>query len=343
MLDIIARLPPLAVAKCKTVSKKWLAYISKPEFLRVHCHFMRASPDQKILTVGNPSLCLVRSLNFADANYFLATDVPTPFNVRPRNLLFLASLDGMLCVCLKNTCELLLWNPLTRACKILSNSIKQGFYKVQHDAIGFYVDSSFDYNIVHIKRRRGTIAVYIYSLRLGSWKSVRFLKKRPYHGQTYSWSSATFSGDGLYFRVSQYWLAGHKMIIRFDVNTKQFSELPFPNASGEGPNGALVSIRSELHMFVASGYYERPVDLWKLHNGSWMLLCSFPFRRCLPFPEITSITYLNLKDSCLMITEWGQVIEFDLHLDEWDFFSPATFGRIIHGSVYTETILSPGF
>ncbi|MFS7932474.1 putative galactose oxidase/kelch, beta-propeller, F-box associated interaction [Helianthus anomalus] len=298
MLDIIARLPPVAVAKYKTASKRWLAYISNPEFQRVHCHFMRASPDQKLLTVGYPSLCSVRSLNFADANYFLATDVPTPFNVRPRNLLFLASLDGMLCVCLKNTCELLVWNPLTRACKMLSNSTKQGFYKVQHDAIGFYVDSSFDYNILHIKRRRGTIAVYIYSLRLGSWKSVRFLKKRPYHGQTYNWSSATFSGDGLYFRVSQYWLAGPKMIIRFDVNTKQFSELPFPNASGEGPNGALVSIRSELHMFLASGYYERPVDLWKLHNGSWMLLCSFPFRMCLPFPEITSITYYNLKDSC---------------------------------------------
>ncbi|KAF5779662.1 hypothetical protein HanXRQr2_Chr12g0562191 [Helianthus annuus] len=160
--------------------------------------------------------------------------------------------------------------------------------------------------------------------------------------QTYNWSSATFSGDGLYFRVSQYLLAGHMMIILFDVNTKQFSELPFSNASGEEPNGALVSIRSELHMFVASGYYERPVD-GKLHNGSWMLLCSFPFRRCLPFQEITSITYLNLKDSCFMITEWGQVIEFDLQSDEWDFFSPATFGRIIHGSVYTETILSPGF
>ncbi|XP_076932407.1 uncharacterized protein LOC143597923 [Bidens hawaiensis] len=154
MLEIIAKLPPNAIAQCKTVCKEWLTFISTPIFLKAQCDYMRASAGQKILEAG-PRSCKVRSLNYKVANYFLATNISIPFNARPENLLFLSRLDGMLCVFLINTWELIVWNPLTTFFKKLSNSNKQGFYKYNIDAIGFYVNSSYDYNIVHVKHRGG--------------------------------------------------------------------------------------------------------------------------------------------------------------------------------------------
>ena len=140
--------------------------ISSEEFARIHYQYIRRSDDQKIMLTGRET-CKVRSLDHKSPNYITPTNVPIPFDAKPHNLLFLASLDGMLCVCIKNTCELVVWNPLTHVYKMLSNSYSQGFYNVATDAIGFFVDSLGDYSIMHIKRRRGIMTIWIYSLRSG--------------------------------------------------------------------------------------------------------------------------------------------------------------------------------
>ncbi|XP_076903120.1 putative F-box/kelch-repeat protein At3g17570 [Bidens hawaiensis] len=343
MLEIIAKLPPNAIAQCKAVCKEWLAFISTSMFLKAHCDYMRASADQKILEADQRS-CKVCSLNYKAANYFLATNISIPFNARPENLLFLSSLDGMLCVCLINTWELIVWNPLTTFFKKLSNSNKQGFYKYNRDAIGFCVNSSYDYNIVHVKRRRGTLAIYVYPMRLSSWRTVRFLKKRPYHNETFNWSSGTLCGDGLYFTVAQHWDFGQKIILRFDVNTMEFSELSLPDVHGFGNMGVLADISSELHMLVSPGSIEYgTVSLWKLNNGVWIKLLSYSHRVSIRFPLTTSITYYNLSGSCLVITEWGQVLEVDLRFDHFAYKIPSFRSEFNHGAIYTETIVSPGF
>uniref|UniRef100_A0A251UHH0 Putative F-box domain-containing protein n=1 Tax=Helianthus annuus TaxID=4232 RepID=A0A251UHH0_HELAN len=252
MLDIIARLPPKNVAQCKLVCKEWLDFILERKFVRAHCHYMRASADQKLLMVGWKTI-EVHSLNYKSPGFILPRGVTRPFYAYPSRMFFLASLDGMLCVCLQNTCELVVWNPLTTKFKKLANSNSQGFYKVDSDALGFFVDSSDDYNILHIKRRRGTMTVYIYSMELNSWSTVRFLKHRPYHHYTYLWSPATLCGGGLYFVVTQ--CRGRSdglTVIRFDVNSKSFSELCFPNVYDDEVSGSLVNINEEfICMFVS--------------------------------------------------------------------------------------------
>ncbi|XP_076918648.1 uncharacterized protein LOC143579149 [Bidens hawaiensis] len=269
MLEIIAKLPPNVVAQCKTVCKEWLDFISTPMFLKAHCDYMRASSDQKLLEAG-PRSCKARSLNYKAANYLLATNISIPFNAHPENFLFLATLDGMVCVCLITTWEMFVWNPLTTVFKKLSNSNSQGFYKYNSDAIGFCVNSSFDYSIVHIKRRRGTLAIYVYSMRLSSWRTVRFLKKLAFHHETFNWSPRTLCGDGLYFTVAQYRHFGQKMILRFDVNTMEFSELCFPDVYGYGNLGVLADIKSELHMLVSPGSKEfgNVAGIWVERNDN---------------------------------------------------------------------------
>ena len=121
LFDIIARLPAKVVTQCKLVCTDWLDMLSSEEFAMRHSQYMRRSDDQKIIITSHRT-CKVRSLDHKSPNYSTATNVHILFAAKPHNLLFLASLDGMLCVCLKNTCELVVWNPLTSVYKMLSNS-----------------------------------------------------------------------------------------------------------------------------------------------------------------------------------------------------------------------------
>ncbi|KAJ0932594.1 putative F-box domain, galactose oxidase/kelch, beta-propeller, F-box associated interaction [Helianthus annuus] len=345
MLDIIARLPPKNVAQCKLVCKEWLDFILDRKFVRAHCHYMRASADQKLLMVGWKTF-EVHSLNYKSPGFIVPRGVARPFYAHPSRMFFLASLDGMLCVCLQNTCELVVWNPLTTKFKKLANSNSQGFYKVDRDALGFFVDSSDDYNILHIKRRRGTMTVYIYSMDLNSWSTVRFLKHRPYHHYTYLWSPATLCGGGLYFVVTQ--CRGRSdglSVIRFDVNSKSFSELCFPNVYDDEVSGSLVNINEELHMYVCIGNYDyrREIVLWRLKNKSWMKVFAYPDKLWMPLSTMCSFTYYNLPGTCLVITNFGQVIEIDLQRDHLGYFCRMFFYRQMHGAVYTETIASPNY
>jgi len=242
MFKIIVELPPLLILKCKCVSKEWYDFISSNEFLLAHTKYARESMDQTLITTRLPSTCVSRLLNHQSPNYLVSNDVMPPDNVHPKNIIFLASLDDMLYVTLENTWDLVVWNPLTGAYRMLSNRVKQGFFKTNYDSIGFYVDATYDYNIIHIKRRRGTLAVYLFSLRRGSWEHVPFLKKTPYSAPNYKWSLATFSGDVVYFRVSQSdMLYGIKSVIRFDENTHKFALFEYPRSGTLSPNGALVA------------------------------------------------------------------------------------------------------
>ncbi|MFS8022919.1 hypothetical protein Hanom_Chr16g01445171 [Helianthus anomalus] len=108
---------------------------------------MRILGDQKIFDVDR-SLCAIRYVDRESPKCMLGTDVQIPFDAYLCNVLFLASLDGM------------------------------GFYSVDDDSLGFCVDSSGDYIIVHIKCIYIKLNVNIYSVREGSWSTSKFLKYR---------------------------------------------------------------------------------------------------------------------------------------------------------------------
>ncbi|MFS7936574.1 hypothetical protein Hanom_Chr05g00417161 [Helianthus anomalus] len=87
----------------------------------------------------------------------------------------------MVCVCLCNTGELVVWNPIIRMFKMLmlTYSNSQGFYNMYDDSIGFCVDFVDDYNIVHIKHTHFRLTINIYSFIEGSWSTPRFLIYSP--------------------------------------------------------------------------------------------------------------------------------------------------------------------
>ncbi|KAJ0934135.1 hypothetical protein HanRHA438_Chr03g0104001 [Helianthus annuus] len=182
LMKIIPRLPAKAVIWCKVVFKDWLAHLSTLEFAKNNCHFLRILGDQKIIAL-NKSSCPIRYVDVESPRCVLGT------------VIFLVNLDGMVCACLCNTSELVVWNPLTRVFKMMKNSNSQGFYNMGDDSLGFCVDSASDYKIVHIRRTHFRLTVNIYSFSEGSWSTPRFLIYSPYAIAIYSWSVGTFCGN----------------------------------------------------------------------------------------------------------------------------------------------------
>ncbi|MFS8019068.1 putative F-box domain-containing protein [Helianthus anomalus] len=160
--EILIRLPAKGVVRSKSVCKQWLSLLSTRHFAMMHCRHISTSYNQKFKAIGL-RLCSVFPLSCEDSDPLSNTTILLPFEAAWSEVNILTSFDGLLCVCLRNTGKLFIWNPLTRAFKEVSSSNSHGLYKPKSDAIGLYVDKTNDYKILHIKRRHGKMWVHVYS------------------------------------------------------------------------------------------------------------------------------------------------------------------------------------
>ncbi|KAK1417107.1 hypothetical protein QVD17_26229 [Tagetes erecta] len=342
--QILSRLPAKSVVRCKCVCKQWLYFLSTQEFARMHCRNMTTAHNHKLLTIDRRRSCSIQTIDYESLDHASTKIIRSvPFKVRrPSDVLVLASLDGLVCACLSNTSELVIWNPLTGACNKLSNSKSQGFYKPYSDAVGFYKDgSSNDYRIMHIKqRRRSDIRVYIYSQRSDSWRKIRFLKKHRCASYHYLWSSGTFSGDSLYFTVYTYWMA-ETVIIGFDVNSEKFKEIRFPGVkANERCRGHLVNVENCIHLFATYGFHSREYDLWRMEGEKWLKVAVIPGVENI----MTSwpATYVVSKDRWLVLWHYkADVYEIDMKTKDYICVYPGNMLKTLQRAIYIETLVSP--
>ncbi|XP_022032172.1 putative F-box protein At4g17780 [Helianthus annuus] len=311
LMKIFPRLPAKEVIRCKTVSKEWLAYLSTPEFAKNNCRFLRVLGDQKIIVLDKSS-CAIRYVDVASPRCVLGNNIHIPFDCHPCNVIFLASLDGMVCVCLCNTGDLVVWNPLTHVFKMLRNSNYQGFYTMDDDSLGFCVDSAGDYKIMHIKCTHFRLTVNIYSFSEGSWSTPRFLIDSPYDIVIYSRSVGTFCRKSLYFVLTKFWCMGNTAVLRLDVESKVIENVGYPDTLSVESIGQLVTIRDELHMVVSIGMCSVDVQLWHLQNNTWSKVVSFVPRVFMPLMIGSSMHYIDGNNKLIIVHEWGDVAQINV-------------------------------
>ncbi|MFS7946538.1 hypothetical protein Hanom_Chr06g00537441 [Helianthus anomalus] len=191
----------------------------------------------------------------------------------------------MVCACLCNTGELVVWNPLTRVFKILKNSNSQGFYNMDDDSLGFCVDFAGDYKIMHIKCTHFRLTVNIYSFNAGSWSTPSFLIYSPYDIAIYSWSVGTFCGNSLYFVLTKFWCLGNTAVLRFDVESM------------------VVTIRDELHMLGSIRMCSVDVQLWRLQNDTWSKVVSFVPFVFMPLMIRSSVQHIDGNNKLMIVHE----------------------------------------
>ncbi|KAF5801982.1 putative F-box domain-containing protein [Helianthus annuus] len=162
MYGIFTKLSARDIGRCKLVCKKWLSILSTPEFPLIHCR--STSPSATKWVLAKLDRCGSLEKLFYACTGFCGPKMMSvkPFKTRPHELMILGSLDGMLCVCLEETSQILIWNPLTQASTTFPSC-------ESHEA------------------------VYIYSTRLHSWRKITDILSVEHGGK---WSLGTLCGDG---------------------------------------------------------------------------------------------------------------------------------------------------
>ncbi|MFS7900622.1 putative F-box domain-containing protein [Helianthus anomalus] len=307
VFEILTRLPAKDVGRSKSVCKQWYALLSTQDFVRIHCSRSLVSSNQRVLLIDNLT-CSVRPIISKSNDYGPSSIVTFPFHHQNNDVSILSHLNGLLCVCLNHTYELLLWNPTTTAFKRLSTPDSHGFYINNLDAVGLYVDADDDYKVLHIKRR----------------------------------SAGTFCGGTLYFTVCECWLGGTKRVICFDVNSEQFKEISFPSVPSIGMvQGVLVNVKNELHMFASTGMFEMTIDIWTLQGDYWIKVLSCP-----PIPPISlslwcDITHYVTNGNWFVMTKLGKLFTIEMDMKPFECFYPVSWFRGFKGAVFVQTIVSP--
>ncbi|KAK1440907.1 hypothetical protein QVD17_06740 [Tagetes erecta] len=230
---------------------------------------MANSSNHYILAVKD-SKCIIGKLYRSSHLPWSTTIVSLPLDITSHDFLILATLHGLLVVSNLKTSELVLWNPTTKENKVISNLETNGYYIHQSDAVGFYMDSTKDYRVLHIQRKDERIQVYTYSRRLGFWRRLYCTINKDYHKNSFVWSPGVFCNDKVYFAVEEFWVGGKNKVLFFDVNNEIFTEMPFPkNIDGVICRGNLVSVKNQLQIFISYTYPQKSVDLWELVHNKW--------------------------------------------------------------------------
>ncbi|KAL8252179.1 hypothetical protein R6Q59_035872, partial [Mikania micrantha] len=240
VFEILTRVPARTVGRSKCVCKKWMVLLLTQQFVKLHCSRSSIASNQRALLVDDQTY-FAHPINFQSGGYGRGTIVYFPF----KNFKIYSHLDGLLCVCLDHTSELVLWNLVTGAYKLLSTHDRDGLFEYNADAIGLYVDAYDDYKVLHIKRRCCVFIVSVSSRKLESWINIPFISRPEFHNPYLSLSSGTFY--------------------------ERFKEINIPPVASAGMTfGDLVNIENELYMFVSMGIEFMWLELWILKDDHWI-------------------------------------------------------------------------
>ncbi|MFS7944539.1 hypothetical protein Hanom_Chr06g00513341 [Helianthus anomalus] len=105
-----------------------------------NCHHISTTYDQKFIIIGSLS-GYVFPVFFYHLSRSSKTVLSLPFERSSCHVRILTSFDVLLCTCLRDTDEMLIWNPLTQAYKMVPNSKTYGLCNPWLDV----VDSSNEY------------------------------------------------------------------------------------------------------------------------------------------------------------------------------------------------------
>jgi F-box interacting protein len=237
---------------------------------------------------------------------------------------------------------LLLWNPVTGKYNHLSTRDGHGFFEDMNDAIGFYIDASDDYKVIHIKRRFGVYGVYVYSRRLDSWRNIPFEPRLEYVPRSFQWSDGTLCGDTLYFLLCESWVGGINMVICFDVISEEFKEISFPPVNSSGIFfGEVVSVKNQLYMFVSTGFREMQLELWMLEGEHWIQVLASPQIPPIPTDDWCCITHIMTNGNWFMMNNRGKLYEIKMDTKTFECFYPVSRFRSNKGAMFVETVVSP--
>ncbi|KAJ0458912.1 putative F-box associated interaction domain, F-box-like domain superfamily [Helianthus annuus] len=261
--EIFTRLPAEDIGRLKCLSKNFYRELSSHAFEMMHALRSGDSIQKKLLSFKDTSI-VIDNIVAGNLDVVTSKTLSFPNNVHPTFLRILSSFNGLLLVCNEGICcELILWNPITRHYKFLSDDYLNYIHDRNSDTGGIYFDQSNDLKVLNIRCYRNVATARVYSRRRELWRTINFGSVNNYGSSNYSWSPGIYAGKTIYFMVSNYWYPlGERNIIAFDVLSETFRMLRFPESIVVNPcQGHFLTIAKRLHLIVIGKSAELTADL----------------------------------------------------------------------------------
>ncbi|KAL3532457.1 hypothetical protein ACH5RR_005978 [Cinchona calisaya] len=325
LTDILSLLPVKTLLRFKCVSKRWLALIDSPDFIKLHLSQSLKKNRNRNLLIGDTFS--IHSADFDSLADDLATGVATKLNPPLEGYISaLAYCNGLLF--LSNTLEdntstSIIWNPLTREQQIIH------FTPVQHPNGRFYVQieawfgfdsETNDYKVIRValfctnyeNDDSFQSEVKVYSLKNKMWRDISscpyFIRHLKVGGM--------FVGDALH------WIAGtsprlgtDNLIAAFDLRTEEWRLVPRPTFKVGNFFMNLAVLGESLCVF--SNYFSDFVDIWVMKEygveESWTKICSVVQSTDIcSFEYLKTIAYSKNGKQLLLGQDYFSLRGFDL-------------------------------
>ncbi|TXG71886.1 hypothetical protein EZV62_000465 [Acer yangbiense] len=344
IFNILRRLPPKPLARCKCVCKSWESFANQHKY-----------HNYKLLRFSRNT---IQSIDFEAADEIKAVDLDIPFKVSS-GMLGIASCNGLLCILYKKE-GFVIWNPLTgrykRACLVLNPSADNGF--------GFWYDhSTHNCKIVRLMRFldlnvrpfTARYSVEIYSQNSNSWQQketlpwqIRYIKNE---------SKIRDINFGVLVNEALYWDIRYinndneiHAVLRFDTLNEKFDVILSPDNVYIHNIGVFKG-----HVCLVEYHKVDHIDIWTREvgkNQNWVKFMNLPpFERKSRFEELAPICSMKNDEILASVKEKNYFIGCWMK-KEFVLYSPdvKTYKKIHIRSTmkffkdeitYTDTFVSP--
>lgn len=322
--DVLLRLPIDSLLRFRCVSKSWRGLIDSSDFGKMHSRTSisvtpKSNQDMKIVALTDRGAFSV--LEFDPNNCSIAS--AKQLNYPPNNdrgshgdvIQLIGSCNGLICLTNSNG-EILLWNPwVQKHRKLPSLPIEYSLGTQVSSRLGFgYEQFNDDYKIVNFLKlseifedeesARDHDEVYVYSLKLNSWKRIgefawKFPEQQPDVG--------ALANGALHWIVKKRWELNN-FIVSFDLKNEEFKQVMVCPRNAENAFEQHLRILDGnlcvLSYYYFAGRYRVDLSVMKEYEveTSWTKLASIK----MPYDihslwSLTPITYLNNSRGELVI------------------------------------------
>ncbi|XP_021752965.1 F-box protein CPR30-like [Chenopodium quinoa] len=306
--EILSRLPVESLLEFKCVSKSWYTLIKSPNFIKLHL-------NQTLISNSNRNLLLSYSsdhssdINFHH-NHLVYSDIDLNHNhllfseldhpLKHREINFVGSCNGIVCISDKSKNDIFLFNPVTKSRRKLPPNHTHNPGNDKTLVFGFGFDSeNDDYKVLRLIQDSHYSEVHhskaeVYSLRENSWRCVEGI---PYF-LLFVYRHGVFVNEAMHYIVVTKELQMQcKFIASFDFKTENYSIMDCPDYDDKlggsldlGELGGCLCLLVMYRTLVPASPLEDPydridfrmnrADLWVMKEygkkESWVRLFSIP-------------------------------------------------------------------
>ncbi|XP_074274051.1 F-box/kelch-repeat protein At3g23880-like [Silene latifolia] len=251
-VTILLRLPVKSLVRFKCVSKNWLTEITSQSFIDLYNHENYPQNHDS----NHRYLILVGSSSISSFDYFSGRDIVSNFALplgchEKLNYKIVGSCNGLLCFKDLTSRKIFVYNPITRANRVMPISAFPEVYMEYQTGFGYDYKSN-DYKILWVFREK---VAYIFRLKNNTCEEIKYTPTTIFESSLMKpKSSMVYSNNALHWvgpktRGARGSTDAYETISGFDIGSEQFYEFGTPRRILKD-TWNIADVRGYLHLII---------------------------------------------------------------------------------------------